>query len=875
MSPRDPVEVEELVTQVAWVRNLALAIARDTNGAPNPHAFQSKHATRHSHTADDLAQDAWVAALRRHPDASEPLSAWFARVLRNLVRFKARSDAHRVERERRAAKPERDDSPELAPELAMERFEMQEELLRAVRELDEPYRTTVILRWFESLEPSEIARRSNVPVRTVHTRITRALRMLRERLDRRSHGDRSAWMSAWIPLLSKPAGTWPWIVAMDVKLKIAIAGVAVVGALTALFYTLPAHESALSSSANSKASHGTELETPAVASSADASRASVGGRGSITDENATGAAQSGLTDIAGIVIDVGGTPVGGLDVEFRAGGGSSTNAHAPSDAVGSFVLHVKEGDGTIAPVSKSWTAVLQPKVTRQRARSRYVLVVAPCIALEGTVIDAQRDPIAGVEVRCAPPSIRERIALVLDESAWSEWKATSDDHGHFRLPEVPVIQGAKLETTAAGYTPDLRELPQTSRFDLEIVLKWPPNVASHLRGRVVDAHGKGIEGAQVALGRRAAQTDAAGRFDLDLDRALNDPVIATSAGIVQPKPEPESRILRALKQGLMPLELECATPTARDPGAWPDPLVLVLDRETLRMSGRVIDARGAPMAGVQVKLLDSTPFAQIDYRMLGHTNHPQNARLEALLGGHTLWLWTTSGVDGRFELLGLLPKKYRLRAFDPRTMSVTISDAYLAGTSDVELVIGGVPRYPRIAGRVVDRAERPVEGARVRPNLPYVSERSEETSGLLGDGVATDGDGRFEIRDLSSDVDLLEVYPPGATNGTFVFIPNGQDIEALVVRVPSYCHIQIDLTGSSIQADSFFAKDEKGRMLSMELRHAEESVGGESDFPLVDGRSEALSVSDDARTLMLYAKGKMVAEIPLHLVPDQLNIIRP
>jgi hypothetical protein len=44
---------------------------------------------------------------------------------------------------------------------------------------------------------------------------------------------------------------------------------------------------------------------------------------------------------------------------------------------------------------------------------------------------------------------------------------------------------------------------------------------------------------------------------------------------------------------------------------------------------------------------------------------------------------------------------------------------------------------------------------------------------------------------------------------------------------------------------------------------------------LIDGRSEAISVSVDARTLVFYAKGKKVAEISLHLVPDQLNVIRP
>src|SRR5262249_51434835 len=154
-----------------------------------------------------------------------PLRAWLAGVVRNLARFRARGETRRVAREEGFAKPERQEDPALA----VERLEMQEALLRSVRELAEPYRTTIVLRFLEGLAPDEIAARTGVPLRTVHTRTSRALAILRERLDRRSGGPREAWMSAWIPLLSKPAPAWPWIVAMDVKVKIAIAGALLVG----------------------------------------------------------------------------------------------------------------------------------------------------------------------------------------------------------------------------------------------------------------------------------------------------------------------------------------------------------------------------------------------------------------------------------------------------------------------------------------------------------------------------------------------------------------------------------------------------------------------------------------------------------------------
>src|SRR4051794_34012722 len=106
MPARESVEVDELAAQVAWVRNLALAIVCDagrashsTNGALNARISRATHAAGAMHAADDLAQDAWVAVLERKPDASEPLTAWFARVMRNLARYRARGDRHRLARE--------------------------------------------------------------------------------------------------------------------------------------------------------------------------------------------------------------------------------------------------------------------------------------------------------------------------------------------------------------------------------------------------------------------------------------------------------------------------------------------------------------------------------------------------------------------------------------------------------------------------------------------------------------------------------------------------------------------------------------------------------------------------------------------------------
>jgi hypothetical protein len=52
----------------------------------------------------------------------------------------------------------------------------------AVLSLEEPYRETVLLRWFEGLQPRAIAERQRASVATVHSRLQRAHAILRERL---------------------------------------------------------------------------------------------------------------------------------------------------------------------------------------------------------------------------------------------------------------------------------------------------------------------------------------------------------------------------------------------------------------------------------------------------------------------------------------------------------------------------------------------------------------------------------------------------------------------------------------------------------------------------------------------------------------------
>ena len=151
----------ELVQHTAWVRRLALALVGRED------------------VADDLVQETWLVALRSPPDTDRPVRPWLAGVLRNLAYKRWRSDGRRHRRETSAA-----DLPHETPtpERLLDRAQTERRLAELLRELDEPYRSTLRLRYDEMLSSVEIARRQRLPAGTVRWRLKSGVDRLRARL---------------------------------------------------------------------------------------------------------------------------------------------------------------------------------------------------------------------------------------------------------------------------------------------------------------------------------------------------------------------------------------------------------------------------------------------------------------------------------------------------------------------------------------------------------------------------------------------------------------------------------------------------------------------------------------------------------------------
>ena len=160
-SPFDSLDPTYIRAQSAALRSLALSI------------------TRHMDVAEDSVQDAWLAVLQPKQRSIEVLPAWLAAATRRGVMHRMRADRRREERERRAA-PRRHDEP--SSDYSLEQDEMASLLGAAVAGLPVKSREAIVMHFYESASPAEVARRTGVPLATVYSRLRRGLEELRQRL---------------------------------------------------------------------------------------------------------------------------------------------------------------------------------------------------------------------------------------------------------------------------------------------------------------------------------------------------------------------------------------------------------------------------------------------------------------------------------------------------------------------------------------------------------------------------------------------------------------------------------------------------------------------------------------------------------------------
>ena len=128
--------------------------------------------------AEDLTQEAFGKALARLSQLREPerAKAWLFRILRNgyLRRLRDQKRHRVIPLDAVGDLPER--TPEALPDIDPARLQL------ALNDLDEAFRTPIILYYFEEFSYRDIAEQMELPIGTVMSRLARAKAYLRTAL---------------------------------------------------------------------------------------------------------------------------------------------------------------------------------------------------------------------------------------------------------------------------------------------------------------------------------------------------------------------------------------------------------------------------------------------------------------------------------------------------------------------------------------------------------------------------------------------------------------------------------------------------------------------------------------------------------------------
>ncbi|MCC6408490.1 MAG: sigma-70 family RNA polymerase sigma factor [Planctomycetes bacterium] len=863
--------VEALLEHSDWVRALARTLVAD------------------SAQAEDVAQEAWLAALRHPPrDASNP-RGWLATVVRNAARKLARE---RVRRAAREADVARDDALPSAAEL-VEQTNLQRELAGLVVELDEPYRSTLLLRFFQGLEAAEIAARSGVPVATVRTRVQRGLASLREKLDRR-HGDRATWLAAFVPFAARDRIPPTWR-ATESGLRTPhaawVAGLVAIALLAVWSWRAGGTNEPDGSVAVAPP---TSVE-PLV--SVDAS--SLGREPVVPDSPRSGAiAVPGVGASATYVarcVDLEGRPLAGIEFEFvderevrvdeagtvwtgNQGFGVTDRDReryrnipqlvdqvvaehpgylgmreallglpfgrpcAKSGPDGELELvHDDAARGSVRAAGSRWILVASAD---DEDDPRPLLVVAPRVELAGVVVDADGLPLANARVDLSagwhdpalPDRRVRRIELI------GSWSTECDGVGRFRFPSAPGVAGEWINAQRSNPDGSLWHghavLDGSSELELRITteLQAAPKV-NWVRGRVVDETGSPVEGATVALGQDTASTDESGAYSLRV-RYWPD----------------ERTLLTASKVGLRPTLIEAFAeqrPTGEDVTA-PN---LVLGPTLPPIRGRVLDVDGAPAKGWRVALLDGTRFASTSLTV---EEWSASTRQQ---DGHEL------DSEGRFELGGLLDRPYRVHAWHPGTLAELRSEPVRAG-QELDLRVPTDAVRPRLAGRVDATDGTPLDGVVVQAGVVVFDFGGWRRSAVRS--TVTDRSGRFEFRDIGRSA-YLSVGSEGVEDASFP-APTDADCERSVLVAKR--EFSLRLEGAPERCDRFSVFDSEGQRLLVRFETPSLSSDGH-EVERIDGEFPLTIVPEEAATLVLLHGETVLRKVPLQLRWRELTVVTP
>jgi RNA polymerase sigma factor (sigma-70 family) len=601
MTPSESkLSAETLLLEMTWLRGLARSLVMDSSAA------------------EDVLQDTWLIALQRKPPGlgGGRLRAWLTTVARNVARRRFRDEATR-----RGHEEDSVDTAQVSVSDEVERLRLQRLVAEHVLRLREPYRTAVLLRFQEGLSYGDMATRLKVREETVRQRVSRGLALLRELLDAHFKGDRPAWCLALAPLTKTggpgPLGTTLTLGGIAMGTKLALAAAALVLVVVGLQIWKGTSEG-VTATASAEAPAVLTLEEPIEEAPVNEVHGSTSERLAVpldppTEVVGALATADAERDLQGRVIDPQGNPVAGARITLRRDdvgeysvldltrdSSGELIAELESDSLGEFAIPLDAGRPSTLRVEKQGFA---PAVRLDRYAGEYLEVrLGLGATLSGRVVRAEDGE--GLQARIRGRQTRIGSLEIFDE--------LTDAEGFF------TIGGLDASTVRIDVMPEDASRPKLMDVQLvagevvEQVIECEAGFA--LRGRVSDArNGAPVVGAEVSEGwtfQHTIRTDERGEFLMEnIRREGVYDVAVRAAGFGRQKLK-----LTPIVDGFVTLNFELV------PGR--------------RVLGRIVDARGSPVADAYVAAVASS----FENRM---------QKLD--------WLSTRSRADGEFEIVDLRP----------------------------------------------------------------------------------------------------------------------------------------------------------------------------------------------------------------------------
>jgi len=816
--------VSSLLTDPDWLRPLAFRLAGPDD-------------------ADDALQHAWIAH-RAHAASVRDTRSWLGTVVANFSRRRRRDEARRRQHEQTHAASRKTTAP--ATDELVARMELQRRVAEAVLALAEPYRSTLLAHCLDGRTTKQIAEQTGEPWATVRSRLARGIEQLRAtlRAEHEDWRDRMAYAVFGVPsarlgrapravgvaagvaalVLSSAAavGVWSWATAPDVALR---------QPDSAPVATAPPAGSAT-------ASERTATAPPAVAEPADSAPA------------------PRTVAYAGQLLDPRGEPLAGVGVF------ASERRIATTDDAGRFLADLPAGEHAVATDEQHcllWSAPL-----REGAPNRFLATRR--IRFRGTVVDDAGQRVNGAHIVYHPGTPVDFPHSLHDLEPSEAPPQIDVPAGEFDVL-VPWLEGAQLSACADGHVEgmsihfgsdegrvELTELvgaqPQKStepqqlaefraQVDACFVLPRRPTAPGAwprwlIEGLVLDSDGRPVAGAAVAYSGLTASSRADGTFTIDtqVGNLLADALVAEHAELgVAAVADVKTRWQH--ETGMNPHE------------------TLRLVRATSTLRGRVLDARGEPVAGRSVRVVDPWVSAH-DGRL---RIHEENAfRVGAV-----------SDANGAFELKDLLPRAHRLTALDPVTMEAATFGPF-PDAADVVLRVDAQPSLqPEWRGLVIDAAGRPIPGATVR-----VMRWS--ALGGLGHGVLHEctfqagPDGRVVVPAQCSDAVNVAIEAPGY----MAAVRSRDQLHEPAVQLGRVAYLRY-LGGDAPESHNQLRlelRDAQDRPLHIEGPYEGNWMRGPM-YWLSGTKSPVLAVSELATTLVIYSDGSQKSNEP-HRYPIRL-----